>query len=98
MEHSPEARWEEEHAERVAVATGSRQAFLHFLQVGLGVGLYPRILGERLGLKELVEFREAASQVTRTVWSLVHPDLRDDIRIRAVLDILTKHLSPLGVS
>lgn len=93
MEHASEAHWEAEHAERIAVATGSRQAFLRFLQAGLGVGLFPRILGARLGLHEVEELREAASTVTRTIWSLIHPDLRDDVRIRTVLDILTKHLS-----
>lgn len=98
MEHSPEARWEAEHAARVAVATGSRQAFFHFLQAGLGVGLLPRILGHRLGLLEAEEMRGAASEITRTIWSLIHPDLRDDVRIRTVLDVLAKHLSSLQAS
>lgn len=98
MENSPEARWEEVHAERVSLATGSRQAFLRFLQAGIGVGLYPRVLGEREGLVEAPDLREAASTVTRTIWSLIHPDVRDDVRIRAVLDVLTKHISALRPS
>lgn len=98
MENSLEARWEAEHVDRIAVATGSRQAFLRFLQAGLGVGLFPRIVGERLGLHEVEELREAASSVTRTIWSLIHPDVRDDVRIRSVLDVLTEHLSSLRIS
>ncbi|MFK7999722.1 MAG: LysR family transcriptional regulator [Polyangiales bacterium] len=98
MENSPEARWEEQHAKHISLATGSRQAFLQFLRAGLGVGLFPRVLGEREGLKEAEELREAASTLTRTIWSLIHPDVRDDIRIRAVLDVLTKHLSALHPS
>ena len=95
MEHSPEARWEAEYAQRIAVSTGSRQAFLGFLQAGLGVGLFPRLLGDRVGLHEVKELRESASKVTRTVWSLIHPDLRDDVRVRTVLDALTDHLGSL---
>lgn len=93
LEHAPEAAWERKHAHRVAVAVGSRHAFYGLVRRGVGVGLMPRPVAQRYPeLQEVEECAESAAQVERSAWTLIHPEMRDDARVRAVVDGLVEHL------
>jgi len=91
LTHTPEAAWEREHATNVAVATGSRNAFLALLGRGVGVGLLPRPMSHE-GLVEDHDLRDACAHLHRDAWTLVHPESKDVARVRAVLDVLVAAL------
>ncbi|MEM9069779.1 MAG: LysR family transcriptional regulator [Myxococcota bacterium] len=89
-EHTPEARWEREHAHHPVVSAGSRNAMIAFVAAGLGVALLPKRLAALHGLAELP--MEGLEDLTRPVWVLVHPDNRSG-RVRALSDALANALS-----
>lgn len=91
-----EARWEQKHVPdaSVVVATPSRRAFLDLVRAGVGVGLLPRPLARlHPQLQELEEHRPTLLDVTRPAWLLTHPELRDETRVRVVMDAIGDSLS-----
>ncbi|MBA2663581.1 MAG: LysR family transcriptional regulator [Bradymonadaceae bacterium] len=58
----------------------------------MGLGLIPVPLGERAGLVRLSEAIE-----TMKLWLAVHPDLRDNPRIRLVYDFIVQYIDSLEV-
>ena len=97
IHHIPEARWEAEHADAIAVATGSRLAMFALLRRGLGVGLIPRSIAALYPeLLELEEYRESARSLRRIAWLLIHPEMRADARVRALSKSLSTLAGPTG--
>lgn len=93
MDQNPEAVWERQHAGRVAVATGSRLAFVELVRRGVGIGLLPRPLAALYPeLEERAELTESAASLEREAWTLVHADMQHDPSVRALLDELAASL------
>lgn len=90
--HLAEAEWEREHAKPAIVSTGSRNAIVEFARAGLGVALLPRRLGAAHGLVEREEYRDRLAPLTRQVWLLSHPGVRN-ARVRALSNSLYDALS-----
>jgi DNA-binding transcriptional LysR family regulator len=89
---TPEAKWERERAEPVAVATANRGAFLAFVREGVGLGLLPRPLAALY--PELVEDtsrREGLRALDRVAWVLTHESHRKSPRIAALTQALVAH-------
>lgn len=85
--HLPEAKWEREHANPVALSTSSRNAMVDLVRAGVGVGALPVRLGELHGLQELPEYRESLAPLTRQAWLLTHPGVRN-ARVRVLSNVL----------
>ena len=93
LEHIPEARFEQAHAEAVTVATGSRLAMLALVRGGAGVALLPRAIATLYPeLQEVDEHASETAELTRDAWLLTHPDNRDDGRVRALMTVLADAL------
>ncbi len=94
LQHTQEAEWEQLHAGDASVATSSRHAFTTLMCAGVGVGLLPRpIAAQYPELQELDAFRDTCAELKREAWTLMHPDMKEDPRVRALLDALTRHLA-----
>lgn len=91
LAHLPESRWEQEHAKPVAASTSSRNAMVELARAGVGVASLPVRLGELHGLQELPEYRESLAHLTRQVWLLTHPGVRN-ARVRALSSVLIDSL------
>ncbi len=95
IEFTPEAAWERENAEDVAVSTGSRIASLELARRGVGVALLPtRLAALCPELIEVGDYNESVREIaTRDAWLLVHPSKRGNLNVRAVMETLLKSFS-----
>ncbi len=92
--HSPEAGWERAHAGDVAASSGSLNAVVALVGRGVGIGLLPRMIGEKnTKLIDLSKNYSAIAPLERVAWVLTHPDLRRTPRVVALMDVLTEELS-----
>lgn len=86
--------WEQDHAGQIVMRSNSRAATTAMLLRGLGIGLLPRRLAALH--PELVEdeaFRESTEALTHPVWVLYHPERKQSVRIRALVDVLVEHFA-----
>jgi DNA-binding transcriptional LysR family regulator len=86
LSHLPQARWLAAAAAESATApilVNDAEAILHAVRAGLGKSLLPCFVGAgETGLKRLGDTKPALS---RDIWLLVHPELRAQARIAAVI-------------
>jgi DNA-binding transcriptional LysR family regulator len=84
--HLPEARWLARHAtgERVAVRANEIMVQLAAVRAGFGKALLPCRFAD--ADRMLVPVPVAAPALTRDAWLVVHRDMRDVPRVRAVID------------
>lgn len=87
LAHVPGARWLDEHAEGASVVFrgNSLRAVVDAAAAGLGLTVLPHFLGARTAGLALVSPDVLG---TRTLSLVVHPDLVNVARVRAVLDFL----------
>lgn len=93
MADLPQARWI---AGRLAagedaaapVAVGDAETILHCVTAGLGKSLLPVAIGDRQ--PGLVRLEDGPAFLSRELWLLIHPDLRDLVRIRVVVEWLAR--------
>jgi DNA-binding transcriptional LysR family regulator len=85
---TPQATWEAAHvpAERVALRTNSRSAFIEAVRAGVGVGLLPRALAQSDPM--LVEVGEPIAQLRADIWVITHESAAKVPRVRAVARFL----------
>ncbi|MBL4636909.1 MAG: LysR family transcriptional regulator [Kofleriaceae bacterium] len=90
---TPESEWEDEHAGKAAVRTGTVSAMLSLVQSGVGVGLLPKRSAElHPELVELPEYTQSLGGLAvREAWLLVHPETRKNPKVRALFDLLLRH-------
>ncbi|MBL8952978.1 MAG: LysR family transcriptional regulator [Myxococcaceae bacterium] len=88
----PEVTWYLQHARagRILMRTNTSRAFLGAARAGGGLAIIPEYLAAPY--PELVQVLPPAKVVRRTVWLVMHRDLRRAARIRAVADFLVKKL------
>lgn len=81
-------QWEAERvpAERVALRTNSRAAFLQAIVAGAGVGVLPCGVASRI--PTLVARSGVIPELTLPLWLLTHPEVAKVPRVRTVLDFL----------
>ncbi len=93
MAQLPEVRWVMNCAERPPIMRlGSTTALVEATASGIGVAILPMALASRQ--RQLRRLDPAASAIlTRRLWLVVHRDMRDLPRIRAVSDWLVELLS-----
>jgi DNA-binding transcriptional LysR family regulator len=88
--HLPQARWLAAAAGGSATApilVNDAEAILQAMCAGLGKSLLPRFVGE--GEKRLKRLGKTKPALSREIWLLVHPELRPQARIAAVMAWLT---------
>jgi DNA-binding transcriptional LysR family regulator len=94
LHRTPQAEWETEHAERIAVRTASLQATIALCREGAGAAVLPRRLAARFpDLVEVPAYAKRIAELQRPTWLLTHPDVQDEPRIRAVMAALSEGLS-----
>jgi DNA-binding transcriptional LysR family regulator len=96
LERSWLGKWEAEHVpkHRVAASTASRRLLLEMVSAGVGIGLVPEKLAVgRTDLVRLSQWNGRVAELTRQSWLLFPPALRDDARVKALMSVLTRHLS-----
>lgn len=89
LSHLPQARWLAAAAGESATAPillNDAEAILQAVRAGLGKSLLPCFVGE--GDKRLKRLGEAGPVLCREIWLLVHPELRPQARIAAVMNWL----------
>lgn len=86
LAHVPEMRWLSRHAagNRIAFRSNSLMALLAAARAGYGRALLPRWLAQAEG--GLVAIEPPAPPPEREVWLVVHRDLKDVPRVRALID------------
>ncbi|HEX4386388.1 MAG TPA: LysR family transcriptional regulator [Myxococcales bacterium] len=77
---------------RFVMRTNSVLMMLHAVQQGLGIGPFPCVLAE--GQPELVRIFDAPPEMDE-LWLLVHPDVHQTGRVRALLDAIEARLREL---
>lgn len=97
----PQAAWIAErlrrHGDATAIAAANdAETLLQLVEAGVGKTLLPSVVGDRLS--ELERLSGSAPVLTRELWLLVHPELRQLPRIKAVIAWLEGLLKDLGVS
>ena len=93
MAHLPQAEWMAKHpatsspASPPTIKVNDAEAVLHAVTQGLGKSLVPMAIASRE--QNLVRVDSGPPPVTRELWLMVHPELRELRRIRVVMDWLT---------
>lgn len=87
----PQARWIADTAIRgqqalAHVMVNDAETLLESLKAGLGKSLLPVIIGEQE--PDLVRLSDGPTPISRELWLMVHPELRQLTRIRVVVDWL----------
>jgi len=91
MADLPQGRWIAERAARGGedvgrVTVNDAEALIQAVRAGLGKSLLPRLIADRD--PELSCLSDRPAELSRELWLMVHPDLRDLTRIRVVMDWL----------
>ena len=91
MADLPQGRWIAERAARGSeeisrVTVNDAEALIQAVRAGLGKSLLPRLVADRDS--ELSCLSDRPAELSRELWLMVHPDLRDLTRIRVVMDWL----------
>lgn len=91
MADLPQGRWIAERAARGGeevsrVTVNDAEGLLQAVRAGLGKSLLPRLIADRN--PELACLSDRPAELSRELWLMVHPDLRDLTRIRVVMDWL----------
>lgn len=89
MNDLPQSRWIAETiardcASEPRVLVNDAETLLRCVAAGLGKSLLPVAVGEQE--PDLVRIGESPQSLSRELWLMVHPDLRDLTRIRVVMD------------
>jgi DNA-binding transcriptional LysR family regulator len=92
MKQLPQAKWINDHISRTGdgrpqILVNDAETVLHCVKAGLGKSLLPVIIGDH----EADLVRTGSSPIgslSREIWLLVHPELRNAARIRVVVDWL----------
>ncbi|MCA9575162.1 MAG: LysR family transcriptional regulator [Polyangiales bacterium] len=89
----PENAWLEQNCPdaRVVLRTNSVAVCVEALREGLGLGLIPRLLGDRD--PRLVRLDTYSPPAPREVWLVYHQDIEPSPRVRALIDFLVQHLA-----
>jgi DNA-binding transcriptional LysR family regulator len=87
----PQARWISEqmardNADKSQVMINDAETLLRCLKLGLGKSVLPTIVGDKE--PDLVRVERGVPPMTREIWLMVHPELRELTRIRVVMDWL----------
>lgn len=98
MAGAPEARWLAEHAAQAAVVLRSNSipALVSAVASGMALAILPTTLAAEHGLLCVAPLPELPK---RPVWLVFHADLRDNARVRCVVDCFVRHglaLDPQG--
>jgi len=85
----PEVGWLRQAAgdRPIAFRSNSRMALIEAVRAGLGISILPHYAAKGLAL---VTLDGAPERMTRELWLLVHRDLKDAPRFRAVIDFLVE--------
>ncbi|MDH3596722.1 MAG: substrate-binding domain-containing protein, partial [Rhodospirillales bacterium] len=91
MADLPQGRWIAERAIRdpeapPQVMVNDAEAILQSVKAGLGKSLLPTAVGDRE--PGLVRHGDGPTPLSRELWLMVHPELRELVRIRVVMDWL----------
>ncbi len=88
LAHLPEARWlvDTIRPSNVILRTNAWRNMREAARDGLGLCVLPCFMGDADG--ELMRASGQEPVITRELWLLVHPELRNTLRVRAVLDWL----------
>lgn len=91
---TPESEWEDQQEGESVIRSGTLSAMLSMAQGGLGLALLPKRLAQlQPELVEVVRYRESLQSLPmRKAWLLVHPDMRNTPKIRALFDRICEHL------
>lgn len=83
---SPQGRWERANisADSIAIRVNRRVMLDLAVTSGLGLGVLPRGVGD--ASTQLVRLTDTLAELTLPLWVLTHPDLREVVSIRAVMD------------
>lgn len=89
MSDLPQSRWIAETIARdrtsaPRVLVNDAETLLRCVSAGLGKSLLPIAIGEHV--PGLVRIADCPTTLSRELWLMVHPDLRDLIRVRVVMD------------
>lgn len=76
-------------------SSASVNLYFEMLLNGLGIGLLPDVIGDRLGLVRVPDLDAGDGP---GVWLLWHPDLRDNARVRALSVFLAESFAKMGGS
>ncbi|MDQ7247873.1 LysR family transcriptional regulator [Dongia sedimenti] len=88
----PEVGWLHQAAQHrpIAFRSNSRMALVEAVRAGFGIGVLPHYAAMGLVRAEMIA---TPSEMTRELWLLVHRDLKDAPRFRAVIDFLVERLA-----
>jgi len=91
MADLPQGRWIAGHAARgreavTRVTVNDAETLIQAVRAGLGKSLLPRIIADRDAA--LTCLSDKPAELSRELWLMVHPDLRELTRIRVVMDWL----------
>jgi DNA-binding transcriptional LysR family regulator len=100
MNDLPQSRWIAEtmatdRASEPQVLINDAETLLRCVSAGLGKSLLPVAIGERE--PGLVRIGECPKALSRELWLMVHPDLRDLIRVRVVMDWIMATIERLSL-
>ena len=95
LAHLGSARWLREMLgdRQPVVSCNTMTGIARLVEAGLGLGILPCMVGERL--EGLVRVRPPDPDWSAEVWLLTHPDVRDVARVRAVMDHFGEELVKL---
>jgi len=101
MNDLPQSRWIAETiardcASEPRVLVNDAETLLRCVAAGLGKSLLPVAVGEQE--PELVRIGESPQSLSRELWLMVHPDLRDFTRIRVVMDWIVATVERFSLS
>jgi len=95
MPDLPQSRWIAAEtagtAKTAAVRVNDAETLLNCIAAGIGRSFLPVIVGNRCD--GLVRIPSGSQPLSREIWLMVHPDLRDLIRISVTIDWITATLS-----
>ncbi len=80
----------------VVVRSNNRNVQAHLCRKGLGIAVLPRPVGDQIAGLRRLDLDDTPP--SREIWMGYHRDLKQLPRLRAFLDLATKHLSGQGLS
>lgn len=95
----PQAKWIADEMARDGAAKpqlliNDAETLLKCLTLGLGKSLLPVVVGDRA--RDLVRLGDGSKPMAREIWLMVHPELRDLTRIKAVMGWLQETANKLA--